>query len=94
MSLNLVMIKILLPTAETLHHAMALTKNQPAGSSSGALGCYLVHHLLPNKRQFLFEQGRAMQCSSLIDVFIDSTAKNVTRVQVGGKATLIGTKIN
>ena len=27
--LNLVMIKILLPTAETLHHAMALTKNQP-----------------------------------------------------------------
>ena len=34
-----------------------------------------------------------MQCSSLIDVFIDSTAKNVTRVQVGGKATLIGTKI-
>ncbi|AZG99484.1 PhzF family phenazine biosynthesis protein [Proteus mirabilis] len=70
-----------------------INEESATGSSSGALGCYLVHHLLPNKKQFLFEQGRAMQCSSLIDVFIDSTAKNITRVQVGGKATLIGTKI-
>ncbi|MFZ6044459.1 PhzF family phenazine biosynthesis protein, partial [Vibrio natriegens] len=62
------------------------------GSASGALGCYLVHHVLPGETQFLLEQGRAMGCSSLIQVMIDAEGNTIHRVHVGGQATMAGTQ--
>ncbi|MEQ4924953.1 PhzF family phenazine biosynthesis protein [Proteus hauseri] len=70
-----------------------IEEESATGSSSGALGCYLVDHLLSKKNDFLLEQGRAMGCSSLIKVTIDTQAQKISRVRVGGQATMIGTKI-
>lgn len=70
-----------------------INEESATGSSSGALGCYLVKHVFPHKTHFLLEQGRAMQCSSLIHVIINSTENTISRVRVGGKATTIGLKI-
>ncbi|ENU1225146.1 MULTISPECIES: PhzF family phenazine biosynthesis protein [Providencia] len=70
-----------------------INEESATGSASGALGCYLVNYILPNKTQFLFEQGRAMGCSSLIHVTIHSQAKNITQVKVGGQAAMIDTQI-
>ncbi|HHE6469383.1 TPA: PhzF family phenazine biosynthesis protein [Providencia rettgeri] len=68
-----------------------INEESATGSASGALGCYLVNYLLPNETQFLFEQGRAMGCSSSIQVNIHSQAKNITQVKVGGQAAMMGT---
>ncbi|EOV8086855.1 PhzF family phenazine biosynthesis protein [Providencia huaxiensis] len=70
-----------------------INEESATGSASGALGCYLVNYILPNETQFLFEQGRAMGCSSLIHVTIHSQAKNITQVKVGGQAAMIDTQI-
>lgn len=70
-----------------------INEESATGSSSGALGCYLVNYVLPNETHFLLEQGRAMGCSSLLEVTIDSKIQAINRVRVGGQATMIGTKI-
>ncbi|MBV2190647.1 PhzF family phenazine biosynthesis protein [Providencia rettgeri] len=70
-----------------------INEESATGSASGALGCYLVNYILPNETQFLFEQGRAMGCSSLIHVTIHSQAKNITQVKVGGQAAMTDTQI-
>lgn len=70
-----------------------IDEESATGSASGALGCYLVNHLLPGETNFLLEQGRAMGCSSLIQVTIDAQAQTISRVRVGGEATMIGTKM-
>lgn len=69
-----------------------INEESATGSASGALGCYLVNYVLPNETQFLFEQGRAMGCSSSIQVNIHSQAKNITQVKVGGQAAMMGTR--
>ncbi|MDX7987718.1 PhzF family phenazine biosynthesis protein [Xenorhabdus sp. 12] len=70
-----------------------INEESATGSASGALGCYLVNHVLPGESHFLLEQGRAMGCSSLIQVTIDTQAQTISRVRVGGEATMIGTKM-
>lgn len=69
-----------------------ISEESATGSASGALGCYLVNHVLPDDTHFLFEQGRAMGSSSLIQVTIDTQARTISRVSVGGQAIMIGTK--
>ncbi|PHM40249.1 putative phenazine biosynthesis protein [Xenorhabdus mauleonii] len=69
-----------------------IDEESATGSASGALGCYLVSHVLPGETHFLLEQGRAMGCSSLIQVTIDTQAQTISRVRVGGQASMIGTK--
>lgn len=70
-----------------------IEEESATGSSSGALGCYLVNYVYPNSSHFQLEQERAMKCSSLIQVSIDSQDGAINRVKVGGQATMIGTKI-
>ncbi|MEQ4660038.1 MULTISPECIES: PhzF family phenazine biosynthesis protein [Providencia] len=70
-----------------------INEESATGSASGALGCYLVNYVLPNETHFLFEQGRAMGCPSLIQVTINSQTKNIIQVEVGGQAALMGTQI-
>lgn len=70
-----------------------INEESATGSASGALGCYLVNYVLPTETHFLLEQGRAMRCSSLIQVTINSKMNDITQVKVGGQATMIGTKI-
>ncbi|WP_272675169.1 PhzF family phenazine biosynthesis protein [Providencia sp. PROV122] len=70
-----------------------IDEESATGSASGALGCYLVNHVLPNETHFLLEQGRAMGCSSMIQVTIDRQAQAIRRVRVGGQATMIGTRV-
>ncbi|MEJ2766857.1 PhzF family phenazine biosynthesis protein [Photobacterium sp. MCCC 1A19761] len=69
-----------------------IDEESATGSASGALGCYLVNHVMPGATSFLLEQGRAMGCSSLIQVTIDSEENTICRVRVGGQATMAGTK--
>lgn len=70
-----------------------INEESATGSSSGALGCYLVKHVLPNDTHFLLEQGRAMACSSLLQVIINKQGQTINRVRVGGQAAMVGTKI-
>ncbi|MEQ5306082.1 PhzF family phenazine biosynthesis protein [Providencia rettgeri] len=70
-----------------------INEESATGSASGALGCYLVNYVLPNETQFLFEQGRAMGCTSSIQVNIHSQAKKITQVKVGGQAAMMGARI-
>ncbi|OAT54959.1 PhzF family phenazine biosynthesis protein [Providencia heimbachae] len=73
-----------------------IDEESATGSASGALGCYLVTHILPNvpnENNFVFEQGRAMGCASQIQVTIDTQAQIINRVKVGGQASMIGTRI-
>ncbi|KNE86453.1 hypothetical protein PSTG_20186, partial [Puccinia striiformis f. sp. tritici PST-78] len=59
----------------------------------GPYGCYLNHHLQPGETHFLLEQGRAMGCSSLIQVTIETQAQAISRVSVGGQAMMAGIKM-
>lgn len=70
-----------------------IDEESATGSASGALGCYLVNHIQPDETHFLLEQGRAMGCSSLIKVSIDTQVQKISRVSVGGQAAMIGTKM-
>ncbi len=70
-----------------------INEESATGSASGALGCYLVNHISSSGSHFVLEQGRAMGCSSTIQVMIEEHAKVINQVSVGGQATLIGTKL-
>lgn len=69
-----------------------INEESATGSSSGALGCYLVNYVFPNETHFLLEQGRAMGCSSLLEVTINSHAQEILSVSVGGQAAIFGEK--
>lgn len=69
-----------------------IDEESATGSASGALGCYLVKYVFPSETHFQFEQGRAMACSSLIQVIIDMKEKEISRVRAGGQASMIGIK--
>lgn len=63
------------------------------GSSTGALACYLYkYHNLKDKQlsHLLFEQGYSMKKPSHIVVSLEADHSEINRVQVGGKATLLG----
>lgn len=65
------------------------------GSSSGALACYLFKHGQlsgKNLQKLKFEQGYSMNKPSVIMVALETQADKITRVNVSGKATIIGKK--
>jgi len=67
-----------------------ISEESATGSSSGALACYLTEHLALGA-DYVFEQGRAMNCTSIITASIESDNSTVINVKVGGFATNIGT---
>jgi len=67
-----------------------ISEESATGSSCGALACYLSEHVtLAN--DYVFEQGRAMNCPSIITASVSSNDSMITRVNVGGYASNIGT---
>ncbi|WP_444942375.1 PhzF family phenazine biosynthesis protein [Microbulbifer sp. ZKSA004] len=66
-----------------------ISEESATGSSSGALACYLTEHLALGD-DYIFEQGRAMNCTSIITVAVSSNNSKVMDVKVGGFTTSIG----
>jgi PhzF family phenazine biosynthesis protein len=69
-----------------------ISEESATGSSSGALACYLTEHLALGC-DYVFEQGRAMNCRSIITASVQSDNSTITNVKVGGFATSIGTLV-
>ena len=70
-----------------------ISEESATGSASGALACYLTKHVFRNSNNhFVFEQGRAMGCSSLITASVESNNRQIKKVIVGGTANEIGTR--
>lgn len=80
---------------------VGIPEESATGSANGALACYLTKHLenkaLENKplkdkdaRSFVFEQGRAMDCVSIITASIELNGNDICQVKVGGFAQNIG----
>lgn len=68
-----------------------IPEESATGSASGALACYLSKHLGSEYSEgFTFEQGRAMDCVSIITASVELKAHNITKVLVGGYAHEIG----
>ncbi|MDG3087747.1 PhzF family phenazine biosynthesis protein [Vibrio hannami] len=68
-----------------------IPEESATGSSNGALACYLTKHLGP-KDEFLFEQGKAMNCRSELKAVVKYRNDKFHSVVVGGYAAPIGTK--
>ncbi len=66
-----------------------ISEESATGSSNGALACYLKEHLALGD-DYLFEQGRAINCTSIITAKVESTNSVITSVKVGGFAKGIG----
>ncbi|WED22796.1 PhzF family phenazine biosynthesis protein [Vibrio sp. JC009] len=68
-----------------------IEEESATGSSSGALACYLsrYHNV---QSEYLFEQGRAMNCRSEIFACVEVIDSEVRTINVGGVAQLIGSK--
>lgn len=64
-----------------------IPEESATGSASGALACYLTKHL-PGKYSncFTFEQGRAMDCVSIITAAVELKEQAIVKVMVGGFA--------
>jgi PhzF family phenazine biosynthesis protein len=69
-----------------------ISEESATGSSSGALACYLTEHLALGS-DYVFEQGRAMNCRKIITASVKSDDSTITHVKVGGFATSIGTVV-
>ncbi|QUM79819.1 PhzF family phenazine biosynthesis protein [Moritella sp. 5] len=66
-----------------------IPEESATGSASGALACYLAEHL-PLANNYIFEQGRAMNCASIITASVGFKDAKITSVKVGGVANKIG----
>ncbi|WP_299268687.1 PhzF family phenazine biosynthesis protein [uncultured Psychrosphaera sp.] len=69
-----------------------ITEESATGSASGALACYLSEHLTLGN-DYVFEQGRAMNCQSIITASVELDNGIVSKVKVGGFANDIGTLV-
>lgn len=69
-----------------------ISEESATGSSSGALACYLTEHLAIES-EYVFEQGRAMNCTSIITASVGLDNSKITSVKVGGFASNIGTLV-
>ncbi len=69
-----------------------ISEESATGSSSGALACYLTEHLALGS-DYVFEQGRAMNCTSIITASVKSDHSTVINVKVGGFTSSIGTVV-
>ena len=65
-----------------------ISEESATGSSCGALACYLTEHLALGN-DYVFEQGRAMHCNSIITASVKSSNSTITDVKVGGFANII-----
>lgn len=71
---------------------VGISEESATGSASGALACYLTEHLTLGS-DYVFEQGRAMNCTSIITATVKSDKSTVINVKVGGFASNIGTVV-
>ncbi|KPZ73786.1 putative isomerase YddE [Pseudoalteromonas sp. P1-26] len=72
---------------------VGIPEESATGSASGALACYLSKHVfIQQENRFMFEQGRAMGCSSHISASVYSDEQGVSKVLVGGYANHLGTQ--
>jgi len=69
-----------------------ISEESATGSSNGALACYLTEHLALGNN-FIFEQGRAMNCTSIITASVQVMGSKIVKVQVGGFTNGIGTVV-
>lgn len=69
-----------------------ISEESATGSSSGALACYLTEHLALGS-DYVFEQGRVMNCTSIITASVKSDNSTVINVKVGGFTSSIGTVV-
>lgn len=67
-----------------------IPEESATGSACGALACYLTEHLALAS-EYVFEQGRAMNCTSIISASVKSNNATISKVEVGGFANVIGT---
>jgi PhzF family phenazine biosynthesis protein len=68
-----------------------IPEESATGSASGALACYLSKYLSSeHMTDFTFEQGRAMNCVSIITASVESNELATLKVLVGGFAQEIG----
>lgn len=71
-----------------------ISEESATGSSSGALACYLSKHLRDERtNHYIFEQGRAMNCTSMITASTDHFGLDIAKVRVGGLAQEIGKQL-
>lgn len=72
--------------------SIGIAEDPGTGGASGPLGSYLVHHgvVAGPVSEFLSHQGVAMRRPCEISIRIGSEGKDITRVQIGGTATLAG----
>lgn len=66
-----------------------IPEESATGSGCGALASYLTKHTHIGN-EYVFEQGRAMNCSSLITASVKTSGSDITQVKVGGFAEKIG----
>ena len=72
---------------------VGIDEESATGSANGALACYLTKHgVMADSPHFTFEQGRAMECLSLISVTVESDEHGIVDVRVGGAAQLMARK--
>ncbi len=72
---------------------VGIPEESATGSASGALACYLSKHVfIQQENHYMFEQGRAMGCSSHISASVFSDEQGVYKVLVGGYANHLGTQ--
>jgi trans-2,3-dihydro-3-hydroxyanthranilate isomerase len=72
---------------------LGVFEDPATGSASGPLGCYLVRHgaVPPDQAATILSlQGVKMGRPSRVHVAIGLDAGEITRVQVGGEAVLVG----
>ena len=69
-----------------------ISEESATGTSNGALACYLTEHLSLGS-DYVFEQGRAMNCTSIITASVKSNDSTIINVKVGGFANSIGTVV-
>lgn len=71
---------------------LGVAEDPGTGGASGPLGSYLVHHGVVSGEvcEFVSHQGAKMQRACEISIRITSTDKEISWVQIGGTAVLVG----
>lgn len=68
-----------------------IPEESATGTSNGALACYLSKHVFNGRvNHYVLEQGRAMNCTSMITASVEYNELDIANVRVGGFAKQIG----